>query len=479
MWKHRNRMTEDEDDFFTDDLVFDEEESSRKSFWQKLFRSRNPEEEDDDDDDNRDDAIDDSDDTPPRKKPISKLLVGSVAAAAAAAILCFIGLPSTDADTLQAALVNSGIALSSCLEDSSSLFTSANQIKELVNDGNFTMNMTLDHTNGVFSLNMDYARSEKLMSGVLNWKNSNNSDGVDVLFSADKKALRLSAPALVDDVYGIRFDDLKKDKGHLSNLLELIPVNLSLPEEKIDPFSPVKLDKLLKDRAGESWTAFKISLEVEEFASRDIQVGDYSRYCTIYRITWDPAAADALARDLSGALTAIPVGILTLLPNLEPDCRLFVDEHNRVIGGDCSILGKKYTVLMTGEGYFWEQISVEILAAAEPAKYLTGGIDVTETGISLRISDDTSDFLCADYDNATGAFRISTPDTTLLEGSLVMTDSTVKMELGTPEDPSFMLELSPLAHRPVTDTSNYVDIPGMSLNELNRIVMEIQNNLRE
>lgn len=479
MWKHRNRMTEDEDDFYPDDSdsVFDEEESPRKSFWQNLF-ARNSQERDED---NRDDTIDDFDDAPPPRKSGGKLLLllGCVAAAVAAVVLCFRGLFRSDASTLYSALSNSGSAMSAYLEDSSPLFESTNQMKELLNDGDFTVKLTMDTNSGAVNLNMDYSRNKKLMSGILNWNSGQTPDGLDIAFSADKKELRLSAPALVNDVYGIRFDDFEEGRGYLATLLELFPGNISLPEKKWDPFSSLDLAKLVKDCAGESWTAFKKSLEIKEFATRDVQLGDYSKYCTIYQVTWDPAAADALAKDLSGKLTAIPVGFLTLLPDMKPDCRLFVDEHDQVVGGDCSFLGKKYTILMTGETNFWEDFSIEILSAAEPAKYLIGNVDVTEAGIRLRISDSTCDFLHASYDNATGTFRINTPAATLLEGSLTMTDNTVKMVLGAPANPVLVLELSPLSHRPITDTSNYVDIPGMSLNELNRIVMEIQNNLFE
>lgn len=477
MWKQRNRMTEDEDDFYPDDSVFDdEEESPRKSFWQNLFAGKTRARDEDD----RDNTID-NDDAPPSGKSGGKrrLLLGCAAAAVAAVVLCFSALFRSDASTLYSALSNSGSEINAWLEGSSPLFESANRMKELMDDGDFSVNLTMDTNGGAVNLDMDYSRNKKLMSGVVNWNSGKTPGGLDVVFSADKKELRLSAPALVNDVYGLRFKNFQEVKGNLTNLLEIFPGNISLPEKKWDLFSPMDLDKLLKDRAGKSWTDFKKSLRITEFATRDVWVGEQSKYCTIYQIAWDPAAADALAKDLSGKLTAIPVGIMTLLPDMKPDCRLFVDEHDRVIGGDCSVLGKKYTILMTGETNFWEDFSVEVLSAAEPTRYLTGDVEATKAGIGLRISDDTHDFLRASYDNATGNFRINTPDTTLLEGSLVMTDSTVRMVLGAAADPVLILELAPLSRYPITNTEKYVDIAGMGLNELNRIVMEIQNNLCE
>ena len=477
MWKQRNRMTEDEDEFYPDDSVFDEDESPRKSFWQNLFAGKSRARDEDD----RDDTIDDFDDLPPSGKSGGKrwLLLGCAAVAVAAVVLCFSGRFQSDGSTLYSALSNSGSEINAWLEDSSPLFESTDRMKELMEDGDFAVNLTMDTNGGAVNLDMDYSRNKKLMSGVVNWNSGKTPGGLDVVFSADKKELRLSAPALVNDVYGLRFKDFGEVEGNLTTLLKIFPDNISLPEKKWDPFSPMALDKLLKDRAGKSWAAFKKSLRIKEFATRDVRVGEQSKYCTIYQISWDPAAADALARDLSGMLTAIPVGIMTLLPNMEPDCRLFVDEHDRVIGGDCSVLGKKYTILMYGETNFWEDFSVEVLSAAEPARYLTGDVEVTKAGIGLRISDDAHDLLCASYDNATGNFQINTPDATLLEGSLAMTDSTVKMVLGVTADPVLVLELAPLSRYPIINTEKYVDIAGMSLNELNRIVMEIQNNLCE
>lgn len=467
MWKHRNRMAVDEDDLYADDPVFDEEESPRRSFWQKLFGSKGSEY----DEDNPDDSIGDFDDDPPRRKPVGRLiLLGCIAAAAV--MLCFSGLFRSDADTLYKALRNSGSDLRTYMEDTPA-FTSAGQMKELLNDGDFRMTLDIGNTGSALSLDMDYSRDKKLMSGVLNWNN-----GLNVAFSADKTEMRLSAPDLVDDVYGFRFGDFNNDNKKLSSLLAQLPIDITLPDTDLNFFSPVELDKLLKDRAGESWTAFKASIQIEKFATRDVQLGERSEYCTIYQVSWDPKAADTLAKDLSGALTAIPVGILTLLPDLEPDCRLFVDEGDRVIGGDCSVLGRKYTVLMSGEEYFWDEISVEILTATEPARYLTGGVQANKQGIGLRVGDDTGDFLEGDYDNATGMFRISAPDATLVEGTLTASGDAVKLELGPQASPVFRLELSPLSGRPVVDTCKYVDIPTMGINELNRIWMELQNNLR-
>lgn len=472
MWKHRNRMDED-DDLYADDPVFDEEESPRKSFWQKMFGSKEPEYEDGE----RDDIISDYDDDPPRRKPAGRLILSGVFAVAAAAIviiLCFSSLFRSDAGTLYTALRNSGNDLRTYMEDTSPLFTSADQMAQLLNDGDFRLSLDIDNAGEGFIVDMDYSRDKKLMSGVLRWNNS-----LDIAFSADETEMRLSAPALADDVYGFRFDDFNSRNQELSEWLEKLPVNITLPDTDLDFFSPVKLDKLLKDRAAESWTAFKESLTIEKFTSRDVQLGEHSEYCTIYQVSWDPAAADALVKDLSGPLTAIPVGILTLLPDLEPDCRLFVNKDKRVIGGDCSVLGKKYTVLMSGEDHFWDEISLEILSAGEPARYLTGGIEVSERSIGLQVCDDTGAFLTADYDNGTGAFRICTPEATLFEGALAMTGKSVNLELGSQAAPVLRLEVSPLTKRPVVDTGKYVDIPGMSLNELNRLWMEYQNSLRD
>lgn len=353
-------------------------------------------------------------------------------------------------------------------------------MEQISEDGKYTMSLGMVSTDQDVSWSMDYDRKEKNIAGQIDYRAPAGAGSVDLRFYVDNQDVRISAPQIVDDIYGFDLDVFSKkyDKSILRSILGLP----SAKKLKLDLYKPFKWDKVLKLNAGDSWTDFTSTIDVELFSQREIMLGGEGVACTVYKVTWSAAAADKLLRTISGGgILTLPIDLITLLPNMEPDCRLYVDGEGKWVGGDMILGDSKYILLLEGKQNVWDNVTLEIQPMVGENRKYAGGLTVKNDKLSLTLRDANEVFLNVSYDDVTGAFSARTKAGTLLAGSVTSKNGrnhlTIDGTLAGVEKLTFDLKVGTLTGEVETLSGKYVDLMNMSLKEWERIIIEVKNNL--
>ena len=362
-------------------------------------------------------------------------------------------------------------------ENLSAVFANAQTISE---SGSFELYLKLTDPERAVELELDYAKKAKLMSGTLHYGNIVKDFDVDIEFFADKKRMLFLAPDLVNDAYGFKLDDFES-KYENSKLRKIVGMP-SAEKFQLGLYKDFRLEEILKAQAGKKWNEFVDSVSVKKFEKREMRWGQTDKTVTIYEVTWSAAAADELAKALTNqTFLAMPVNLLSLLPNMDPDCRVFIDEDGRLVGGDFILYGNKYTLRLEGEENVWSTMSLDVLPIVGETRHLTGGVVATAEGVHLSLEDENGKFLCLDYDNETGDCFLQSPFGTQLKGCLLPKDGGYELTFGgnvsLVGSTSVSLTVLSADGAPATTECGYVNLFDMKAGEWSRFLLELKESL--
>lgn len=356
----------------------------------------------------------------------------------------------------------------------------AHRIDEADKEGKYTMEIGLASADQNISWSMDYDRRQKLVSGELVYQNAIAESPVHAAVYMDDQDVRIAAPEFVDDIYGFDMKDFS-EKYEESVLRKI----LGLPSAKkleLDIYKPIKWTNVLKLHVGDSWTAFADTITVEEFSEREIMLGGESVACVVYKVAWDAAAANKLLKSLSeGGILSLPVELLGLLPDWEPDCRCYVDSEGNWVGGDMILGGNKYILLLEGKENPWDSVTLEVQPMTGENRKYTGGLSVQSDKLKLYLGNESEVFLNVNYDDVTGVFSVDTWTGTILGGTIRSENEEAYLMLS-----SYLsgngyiavdLKVSPLSHQVATLSDKYVDLLDMGLRKWERMIIELKNHL--
>lgn len=460
MWKRRKYTGEEDDELDALDIE-DVEEEKPKSSWR---RKKAPKAEDDEYDMyNEEDEYAGGN----RSRSGRPVLFGVIAAVLAAVILVINLMPK--GNKVYNSLCRSGDELLSYLDDSSVLPERIGHMEALKNGGDYSMELSLAMPGLTASLETDYSTSKKKMDGVVALENAGEQWRVAMNFHADKKEMYFEVPGLINDAYGFTLEDFNR-RTNGSGDEDIFFV------KRLHFFSPTNLRGHLKRTFGSDWDAFEKTLKTEKFEKREVQLGTHTKQCTIYRVSWDPAAAEKLWVNKTGLLEPLVARLMSLVPDLEPDFRVFLDEQGRLVGCDFSTPTGKYTLFLEGQENVWDSFSLEVLYINGTARYLTGKILQEGNQVHLRLDDETGCFFVAAYDNTTGEFCFIREGRVLLEGSLKAVGEGTELEFLLGEGVVLSVALSPLEKMPVGPTRNYLDLLDLSALQKARLWTELINS---
>lgn len=378
------------------------------------------------------------------------------------------------------ALRVSGGEFVGCLVESGNLSEAMTNAQTISKVGAFVLELKMTDPEKDMELQLDYSRKAKLMSGTVQYGNKVKNFDVDIEFFADNKRMLFLAPDLVEDAYGFKLDDFttKYEKSYLRKIIGMP----SAEKFELGLYKEVKLREILKAQAGEPWDTFVESVSIKKFEKREMHLGQTEKTVTVYKVTWSASAADKLAKALTDqTILAMPINLISLLPNVEPDCRVFIDEDGRMVGGDFVLYGSKYTLRLEGEENVWSDMSMDVLSLVGDARHLTGGVVATAEGVHLTLEDENGKFLSMDYDNASGVCSVQSPFGTELHGSLLPKNGGYELTLGGNVSmigsTSVWMTVSPAASDPKTTDRGYVNLFDMKAGEWTRLLVELKASL--
>ena len=411
---------------------------------------------------------------------VKRILKFGMIAALVCVIIFFVISIITKMNPVSEAIHISGDEFMDCLTESENLSLVLANAHAISKSGSFELDLKLTDSAKAIEIKLDYAKKAKLMSGTVLYGSKAKNIAADIEFFADNKRMLFLSPDLVEDAYGFKLDDF--ESKYENSKLRRIAGMPSAEKFKFGLYKDIRLKEILKIQAGKKWDEFVNSISVKKFETREMWLGQTKKAVKVYKITWSAAAANELAKALTDqTFLAMPVNLVSLLPNMEPDCRIFIDENGRFVGGDFVLYGNKYTLRLEGEENVWSSMSLDVLSMVGETRHLTGGVDVAAEGVRLSLEDEVSKFLCLDYDNETGECFLQSPFGTQLKGCLLPKDGgyelTLEGNVSLVGSTSVRMTVLPADGDPATTERGYVDLFDMKAGEWTRLLLELKDSL--
>ncbi len=304
------------------------------------------------------------------------------------------------------------------LEQMSTLTAYRENRRELLEAGEFTLEVDLDTGDRSLCGTVAYDRGAETLAGELEWRDESRGIDTIVTFSADDKVVMFRFPES-PDTYGCKLKEFAD-----SDLAGLLPVKLGpeLLEELFRKPDPEKENKELS-RAVRN---FLRSVEREEISPSQDHPG-----LRAYQIHWDGDDLKALLgqveeeatqgseylRGVSGTAVNLTGDAGRLLAQfvagyLEQDCRLYVNGENRLGAADFTVKpllglgGDIITLNIADPEHPWQAMELTSRKGSTQGM-LAMNADGAELGLEIRMGADLALDVGGKFDNSTGAFFLT------------------------------------------------------------------------
>lgn len=350
--------------------------------------------------------------------------------------------------------------------------------EKLTGLGKYSMTLDLYSDSYCVGVETDYSKSAKILSGEFNYSDSIKNLELEMLFSADKKDLQVAVPQVSSNIYGAPLKDMRK-KYEESILASVLP--LSLPKNMDwNLFSAKSAEDVLKQLFGEKFDAFKKTVEVEKMGIRSLNVNGTSMECKAYRITWSSKALGNLIGTSDGTDFMKHLGDLLdeILPEVEPDCIVYVNKDGCAIGIDYVSMGAQCLFILEGEENLWEKFSLTVKSVYGDTVVYNGGIRQIGSVMHIYLENQNERLFSFRFDDASGEFSLETRSAgDLLSGRLFSEDSTMEMEISwylTGSDKhTIAWSMSSLKQDPQKLAKAYINLLDMSLTDWQRMLIDL------
>lgn len=343
---------------------------------------------------------------------------------------------------------------------------------ELLKDGDYTITLELDGS-GSFELQTDYARGDKQLQGSLSLL------GMEIDYSATNKVMQFTIPGSFDNVYGLKISQIEKyaENPVIGNLLSVLDLDLDL-----DFFVGTDLESMFEDAAGTELKKFKDSVEIRQIDDRELN----GKACQVYEITWSSDAFNKLIAAVGSVGKFSQLGDLvnTLVPELEPECRCYVDSEGYLVGLDFVSAGVQCLLSLEGGENPWDSFTLTVNSVyGEPMVY-RGALERSGYTMKLHLSGEAGTLLSLEYNDASGDFSLYTQEDGLQLSGRIYADSASAYamlewgaESGLPQ--SLSLSLTELEEQPEQLAVDYIDLLDLSIADMTRLVMDLKEKLPE
>lgn len=350
-------------------------------------------------------------------------------------------------------------------------------VQDHLDDGEYTMNLTYGSNGFTIGLDCDYSRKSKLMSGSIDYHDEAQLLDLSFDYSLKKDTFQFAYPAVMEDVYGF---SLKKIGKKLDNSAILSMLQVELPEiGDLDFFKKTDMQDFLNQQSEGGLEKLKESVEITYLDERTLELSGRTEKCKMYQVTWSATAMDSLLKSLGGdgPMSELAGFVKEYLPEIEPDCRCYVNSDGYLVAIDMVSMGNKYVFLLQGTQNPWDKFTLEVTSLYGESKVYNGGLYSGDSGIQLYLRNEDEIFLGIEYDD-NGDFSVYTEKHgTMLQGNIDVTatgaalDLTLNSEQIGPQHLQY--SLSELEQTPQQLSKYYVDLLDMNLSDWQRLLLDL------
>ena len=360
------------------------------------------------------------------------------------------------------------------------LSAAGGNISDLYEDGKF--NIKLEITSDILSAEgtMDYDRKEKQLAGTLAYANIEKEMNVEFDFASDDEEFLLSADRYTDDIYGFKLDKFAKFYSK-TPVAMVFPLSKDEEDPYVDFFKKVDFPKGFEKKYGKAWENFRKSMDFKELNERDMEIGGKLVTVSTYEITWDSAAASKFISAALGRENGFS-SMIELFKVMEPDCRVYVDENDRVAAVDFVAAGNKCVFKFDGIDNIWHRCTLTSVALAGGEGAIRGNLTIEGGCINADFLWDGKMSYELDYDDSTGDFSMKALTGDIpwyLDGTLTSYDGGSQLRVGgylpTYGRVDISVQMEALIHVPEMMGDKYVDLMDMDVGNWQRLLIDINN----
>lgn len=402
-------------------------------------------------------------------------IVVAIAAVAVVAGGIFAGTKLFGGNTFSKAYKRTTGAITEEVNGQKDISAVAKQLEKYEQQGKYTLD--IGYQNSELSVNMqcDYSRGDKLMDGVIHYSDAQMD--LDLDYSVKRGVVQFTIPGVVQDVYGFSVNKLGNKLGK-SPVGKLLPIDFTALSDA-DFFQKTNIAKSLNKLTKGKFDALKDSVKIKYLDKRTLSFPSGSQPCKMYQVTWNEQALNDLLKSMTGnpVLSKLAGFIKDIIPQIDGDCRCYINEDGYLVGVDLVSLGSKYFFVMEGETNPWDQFSLTVTSLYGDTKVYTGGLSNTNQGMRLYLQNQDELFFEAEYNND-GSFSVYTDKFgTIVYGNLTVSNGCVNLEANlnsTMMGPQKLTcKVSALAGKPEQLTKYYVDLLDMSLADWQRLLLDM------
>lgn len=325
----------------------------------------------------------------------------------------------------------------------------------------FSLRLSLKMWTETFSLDMNAA--DDAAQGVLTYRDGWSEREVPLEFYGDGSLLQLAMPRYLKDVYGMPTDNLKAD---LENSPLGRQLGLTLPDTPLTLDCREELDALIR------------TLKVAQTGERTLTLGDETRPCAVYDMTWDKDALAALVNVFLDQVTVYSGSDYRVAPAdvAEVSLRFYVDGQGYLVGVDILLKDKTGVIRLEGQENPWQVVRLGS----------DGGDGHIYTDLALLLDVDEDRFTCSardahdregfrfDYDDRDGAYLLRSGGDTV-SGYLRGDDGKAELEVGD----VFTMTMAPLEETPRKLAEEYRNILDMTLDDWWDLLFTLRDAMNE
>lgn len=347
-----------------------------------------------------------------------------------------------------------------------------------------TFNASIGYRTGSQELLMDtdYSKKDRSLRGSAIYRNLSDGVSLGLDCSIVSNVLQISVPALSNSVYGCNVKKLGTILAN-SKLASILPV--SVPKDfGTAVFKKITAQDILKSYGGEHYEELCESVEHKKLSDQVLSVGDRQEKVSVYKVTWSSHAFTEFISHAWGYKLFSSIGqmINSVIPEVEPDCLLYINKKGYLIGFDFVSMGTKYLFLLEGQEDPWEQFSMRVTSLYSDPVIYTGSKQISNNMLLMELKNEQKSFCSLKYNGSTGAFSLCTArHGELLRGNLIHSGDTYGATVQLSPEDGRILELncqfSPLDHTPSSLSKEYFDLLDMSLTDWQRMLLEMNVRL--
>lgn len=341
------------------------------------------------------------------------------------------------------------------------------QLNDYMEDGKYTLRLAYSGNGTALAMETDYDKNARQLQGVLDILDT------QITYSVDGKVLQASIPGQFQNVYGVALSEVEELFNHsfVSAITKALKVNLDF-----DFFVGTDLKGYFEELAGDNYEELLASVEIEDLGEKELN----GEICQVYEVTWSSEATTDLIASV-GSLGVLPeLGSLlnTLLPELEPECRCYVNDDGYLVAVDFVSAGAQCLFVLDGEDNIWDSFNLTVNSIYGESQYYSGALVQNGDEMYLYLKGESGVFASLEYNDATGDFLLYTQVAGyFLSGNVAVDGKDICLVLEWTVEGSGTQQVTwamrKLDDEPEQLAAKYIDLLDMSLADWTRLLLDL------